>query len=128
MRPMTWIPIVLDGGDTLAHLVLPCKLTTSELGNIEEVIRKLAPPVPPITPRTLPQAEPKPVMAPIRSELEREHRVVVDTATAASYLNRRPQTLRIWASRENGPMRPVRVNGRLAWSVVELRRCVGLAV
>jgi hypothetical protein len=54
--------------------------------------------------------------------LERETRAVVDTACAAYHLNRQPQTLRAWACLENGPLRPVRVHGRLAWPVAELRR------
>ena len=37
------------------------------------------------------------------------------TAEAAVALNRKPQTLRMWACQENGPVRPVRVHGRLAW-------------
>lgn len=59
--------------------------------------------------------------------LERETRPAVDTAAAAYYLNRRPQTLRIWAIREDGPLRPLRVHGRLAWPVAEIKRVLGLA-
>ncbi len=51
-----------------------------------------------------------------------EVRSYVDTACAACHLCRRPQTLRVWASAETGPLRPIRVNGRLAWSVAEIRR------
>ena len=51
----------------------------------------------------------------------------VITEQAAYYLNRRPQTLRIWACREDGPIRPIRINGRLAWPVAELRRVLGVA-
>jgi hypothetical protein len=55
--------------------------------------------------------------------LEREQRTSLCTAEAAAYhLNRAQQTLRLWAMRENGPIRPIRVNGRLAWPVAELRR------
>lgn len=54
--------------------------------------------------------------------LEEETRSAVNTAAAAYYLLRQPQTLRIWACGENGPLRPVRVNGRLAWPVAEIRR------
>ena len=39
----------------------------------------------------------------------------------AYYLNRKPQTLRSWACLENGPLRPIRINGRLAWSVAEIK-------
>jgi len=52
----------------------------------------------------------------------------VDTAAAAYYLNRRPQTMRGWACLENGPLRPLRINGRLAWPVAELRRVLGVAL
>jgi hypothetical protein len=59
--------------------------------------------------------------------LELEHRPTVITAAAAHYLNRRPQTLRGWACNENGPLCPVRINGRLAWQVAELRRILGVS-
>ncbi len=59
--------------------------------------------------------------------LHLETRSAVDTATAAFHLNRQQQTLRIWSCREDGPLRPLRVNGRLAWPVAELRRVLGLA-
>ena len=58
--------------------------------------------------------------------LESVTRPTVDTAAAAYYLNRRPQTMRGWACLENGPLRPVRINGRLAWPVSELRRVLGV--
>lgn len=58
--------------------------------------------------------------------LESVSRPAVDTAAAAYYLNRRPQTLRAWACLENGPLRPLRINGRLAWPVSGLRRLTGL--
>lgn len=41
--------------------------------------------------------------------------VTLTTAEAAKALNREPQTLRKWACLENGPIRPVRINRRLAW-------------
>jgi hypothetical protein len=51
-----------------------------------------------------------------------ETRPAVDTASAAYYLTRRPQTLRGWACHEDGPLQPIRINGRLAWPVADLRR------
>ena len=51
----------------------------------------------------------------------------VTTEQAGFYLNRRPQTMRVWACRGDGPVRPIRVNGRLAWPVAELRRVLGVA-
>lgn len=53
--------------------------------------------------------------------LESVIRPTVPTDAAAYYLNRKPQTLRAWACLENGPLRPVRINGRLAWSVSAIR-------
>ena len=58
--------------------------------------------------------------------LESETRTAVPTDCAAHHLNRRPQTLRAWACREDGPLRPIRIHGRLAWPVGELRRLVGV--
>jgi len=60
-------------------------------------------------------------------KLEDETRDVFDTQTAARHLNRSPQTLRIWACKENGPLRPIRVHGRLAWPVADVRRLLGVA-
>lgn len=53
--------------------------------------------------------------------LETVTRPTVPTDAAAYYLNRAPQTLRKWACLENGPIRPIRIHGRLAWSVPELQ-------
>jgi len=50
----------------------------------------------------------------------------VDTLAAAYYLNRKPQTLRDWSARDDGPLRPIRVFGRLAWPVAEIRRLLGV--
>lgn len=58
--------------------------------------------------------------------LESVTRPTVPTEQAAYYLNRRPQTLRIWAMNQH-PIRPIRINGRLAWSVSELRLLLGVA-
>ena len=65
--------------------------------------------------------------APTFTPLALEARPTVDTVAAAHYLSRRPQTLRGWACLENGPLRPIRVNGRLAWPVSDLRRLLGVA-
>lgn len=47
---------------------------------------------------------------------------VVATNEAAKAINRKPQTLRKWACLENGPIRPIRINGRLAWRVSDLEK------
>ena len=58
--------------------------------------------------------------------LERETRAALPTNEAAFHLNRAQQTLRLWACCEDGPLRPIRINGRLAWPVAELRRVLGV--
>lgn len=50
-----------------------------------------------------------------------EVRTMLTTEAAAFHLNRAPQTLRVWACYENGPLRPVRINGRLAWLVADIK-------
>ena len=59
--------------------------------------------------------------------LESITRPTVDTAAAAYYLGRKNQTLRAWSCLENGPLRPIRINGRLAWRVSDLRNLLGVA-
>jgi hypothetical protein len=59
--------------------------------------------------------------------LEQVNRPTVPTEQAAHYLNRRPQTLRHWAMRDgSGPVRPVRINGRLAWPVSGIKAALGV--
>lgn len=53
-------------------------------------------------------------------------RPMLTTAEAAFYLNRKPQTLRIWACKDEGPIRPVRLHGRLGWPLSEIRHYLGL--
>jgi len=56
--------------------------------------------------------------------LAQEQRTHVDTNAAAYYLNRRPQTLRGWHCHGDFPtagLRPLVLNGRLAWPVAGLR-------
>lgn len=59
--------------------------------------------------------------------LEEINKPSVPTEQAAYYLNRKQQTLRGWACLENGPLRPLRVHGRLAWPVAEIKRVLGVA-
>jgi hypothetical protein len=49
----------------------------------------------------------------------------VDTQTCAKMLGRRPQTLRAWSSRGDGPLQPIRINGRrgpLRWRLDDIVR------
>ena len=66
------------------------------------------------------------VTGPAFVSLAAEIRSAVDTATAAYHLNRQPQTLRAWACLENGPLRPVRMHGRLMWPTAKLRELCGV--
>ena len=59
--------------------------------------------------------------------LERETRAALPTSEAAYHLNRAQQTLRLWAMRGDGPVRCLRINGRLAWPVADLKRILGVA-
>lgn len=52
--------------------------------------------------------------------IHHERRTHISTAEAAFYLNRAPQTLRAWACLKNGPLKPIRINGRLAWKVSDI--------
>jgi hypothetical protein len=55
-----------------------------------------------------------------------ERKPTVETAAAAYYLNRKEQTLRYWACSERGPIRPLRINGRLHWAVSEIKDLLGV--
>lgn len=59
--------------------------------------------------------------------LDRETRPALDTEAAAYHLLLKPQTLRRWACYENGPIRPLRVGGRLLWPTAEIRKLLGVA-
>ena len=57
----------------------------------------------------------------IYTPLADEVRLNLPTNEASFHLNRAQQTLRLWAMREDGPVRPIRINGRLAWSVSSIK-------
>lgn len=61
----------------------------------------------------------------ITASLNSENRTSLPTPEAAHHLGRKPQTLRAWACLENGPIRPIRVHGRLLWPVADIRRLLG---
>jgi len=52
----------------------------------------------------------------------------VDTAAAAHYLNRRPQTLRGWHCHGDfiDGLRPLVINSRLAWPVAGIKKVMGV--
>lgn len=89
-----------------AHTEHPAEQARSEWNLAARPLTSTAPPYPP---------------------LDSETRETVETAAAAFHINRRPQTLRAWACLENGPIRPLRIHGRLHWKVADLRRLLGVA-
>jgi len=59
---------------------------------------------------------------PVFPPLAQETRTHVETACMCFHLNRKPQTGRAWACLENGPLRPIRIHGRLLWPVADIRK------
>nr|WP_089400505.1 hypothetical protein [Noviherbaspirillum humi] len=59
--------------------------------------------------------------------LELETRTHLDTECAAYHLNRQVQTLRKWACLGTGPIRPIRIYGRLAWAVADIKHLLETA-
>lgn len=60
--------------------------------------------------------------------LELVNKPNLTTAETAYYLNRSPQTLRVWACRSGaGPMVPSRVGGLLAWPTATVKALAGVA-
>ena len=64
--------------------------------------------------------------APPFPPLELETRPTLNTAATAYYLRKAQQTLRIWACKENGPIRPIRVGAHLHWKTSEIRKLLGV--
>ena len=54
--------------------------------------------------------------------IDAEIRSHVETALAAHWLGRKPQTLHVWSCQGSAPLRPVRIHGRLSWPVAEIKR------
>ena len=59
--------------------------------------------------------------------LERETRAALPTNEAAYHLNRAEQTLRLWAIKNDGAVKCLRVNGRLQWPVSQIKAVLGVA-
>lgn len=47
---------------------------------------------------------------------------IVTTKVAATKLNRSCQTLRKWACLQEGPIRPIKIGGRLGWRLLEIEK------
>lgn len=50
----------------------------------------------------------------------------VSTDEASYYLNRKPQTLRMLACMKNSTIQPIKINGRLAWRVNDIKKLLGM--
>lgn len=72
----------------------------------------------PITPKVPEQFTP----------LHLETRPTVNTAACAYHLQKAQQTLRIYSSRENGPIRPIRIGAHLHWKTDDIRKLLGVTV
>jgi len=57
--------------------------------------------------------------------LDQVTRSILTTEEAAFYLNRKSQTLRCWAMKQDGLLHPIRINGRLGWSVAGIKSLLG---
>lgn len=58
--------------------------------------------------------------------LDHETRAALPTREAAYHLNRAEQTLRLWAMRNDGPVKCLRVNGRLQWPIDQIKAVMGV--
>lgn len=50
---------------------------------------------------------------------------VLTTKQAAQAINRKPKTLYKWACLGIGPIKPLRINGRLAWPADDVAKLLG---
>jgi hypothetical protein len=58
--------------------------------------------------------------------LDKEVRAALPTSEAAFHLNRAEQTLRLWAIRNDGAVKCLRVNGRLQWPLDQIKAVMGV--
>lgn len=58
--------------------------------------------------------------------LHSESRAALETNEAARHLRRKPQTLRSWACKGTGPIKPIRIGGRLLWKTADIKRLLGV--
>ena len=104
---MTWIPIPLAGGGALAHALIPRDMTAGEAEIVCTAIRALLRTPVEVNPTIEPRVETEKSELRTPTDLELETRTVVNTERADYYLNRKPQTLRGWASHDDGPLHPL---------------------
>lgn len=61
-----------------------------------------------------------------KPNLDQLNKPTLTTEEAAFFLNRKVQTLRVWACYGGGPIRPRRIYGRLAWPATEIKALLGV--
>lgn len=61
--------------------------------------------------------------------LEQQNKPALSTDELCFYIGVKPQTARVWACKESGPLRPIRLPGSalLRWSTVELKALLKVA-
>jgi hypothetical protein len=61
-----------------------------------------------------------------QTQEELNRRLLLTTREAADLLRRSPQTLRVWAMNENGPITPVRTrpNAPLLWRLADIEALI----
>lgn len=59
--------------------------------------------------------------------LESVTRPNLTTQELCHYANIRPQTAWVWACKESGPVRPIRIGRRLGWPTKDVQRLCGVA-
>ena len=59
--------------------------------------------------------------------LERVTKPLLTTGELCHYANIRPQTAWVWACKESGPLRPIRIGRRLGWPTTAVKKLCGVA-
>ena len=56
--------------------------------------------------------------------LESVSKPLLTISEVAHYLNRRPQTVRVWTSRDTAPIPVIRINGKPAFRTIDVRNLI----
>ena len=59
--------------------------------------------------------------------LEMVTKPLLTTGELCHYANIRPQTAWVWACKESGPVRPIRIGRRLGWPTKAVKQLCGVA-
>ena len=69
---------------------------------------------------------PRAALEPEYQPLERVTRPVLTTKEFAHYANIAEQTAWVWACKESGPIRPIRIGRRLGWPTDAVKKLCGV--